>query len=135
MQATIHESLREFDAARSAYRTLIDDARFSASPYRALAEAQFANLDQLAEPIAFTPGTRPPEQAAAPPAAAPVIPSIQPTPTPATPANPPPPATPAPGTTPTATPPAEPAAGETPAPTTPPGDTPPPATQPAPATP
>lgn len=137
MQATIHETLREFDAAGSAYRTLLDDPRFASSPYRGLAEMYSANLDKIGQPVYFEPGNRPepppplmdPGFGTSPtsPIPLPLQPAIQPV---FAPESTPPPVTPPPPAPPSETPPATPAAAEPP-PATPPADPPPPSTQPA----
>jgi len=133
--ASTYESTRQFDKARQLYQTLKDDTRYAGLPYGALSADRLATLDDLTEPIAFTPGEAPPppapETQAATPAPAPQFQRMTPeqlgvvAPPPAAPVPPPaeqvppaaepvPPPTPAPDTPP----PAEPAP---PTPTTSPG--------------
>lgn len=73
--ASTYESTRQFDKARQLYQTLKDDTRYAGLPYGALSADRLATLDDLTDPIAFTPGEAPPppapETQAATPAPAP----------------------------------------------------------------
>lgn len=53
--ATLHETLREFDAARTTY-DLLKSERFAGSPFQLLADSRAQSLDSLKSPINFTPG-------------------------------------------------------------------------------
>lgn len=56
--ATLHETLREFDAARTTYE-LLQEQRFAGSPFQQLAKSRLESLDTLKSPVNFTPGLPP----------------------------------------------------------------------------
>ena len=56
---TVKESQRDMDAARGFYKQLSEEARFVGSPFVALADSRLSLLDQLSDPVVFTPGARP----------------------------------------------------------------------------
>jgi predicted negative regulator of RcsB-dependent stress response len=57
--ASTRESMRQFDQAKELYQTLTQDAKYTGSPYRTLAEKRLSDIDALAKPIAFLPGEAP----------------------------------------------------------------------------
>lgn len=69
--ATVHETRREFDAARRSYEEISADKRLEGSPFRKLAEGRLADLDQLRQRVELLPGSPPPPAPASAPASAP----------------------------------------------------------------
>ncbi|MBI5866491.1 MAG: tetratricopeptide repeat protein [Planctomycetes bacterium] len=66
--ATIHESKRDLNAAKSAYEQITTGAQFESTPFRKLAQDRLASLPSLEQRIEFLPGSAPPPP---PPASAP----------------------------------------------------------------
>jgi len=56
------ETKRDFAAAREMYTLLSSDARYAGSPYVGQAMQRLEMLDELAQPVAFTPGNKPLEE-------------------------------------------------------------------------
>lgn len=57
--AALYETKRDFARAEEMYRKLTGESPFAGSPYQELASFRVDMLDELAEPVRFTPGVRP----------------------------------------------------------------------------
>lgn len=66
--AAIHETRREFDAAKAIYEAVAADARLRGSPFVKLAASRLADLDELRRPVEMLPGSPPPPAPASAPA-------------------------------------------------------------------
>jgi hypothetical protein len=107
--ATTYESLYEIDRAKELYESIVSNAeQYEGSPVVASAERRLEDIDELRKPVAFLPGSAPPEPPAAdvplPPLPAATRPAVMPSTTTFERSSPAP--EPAPPTTP-ASPPAE----------------------------
>lgn len=56
---TACESLRDFDGAAAAYQQIIDEQRFTGSPFIGLAARRLDTIDELSVPVHFEPGMPP----------------------------------------------------------------------------